>query len=143
MAGNMAIKRDLALFSWLPLVMVVSPFGLWIVEQWLPYPYIWEELFKLAVVIRVGKTWKGKVGLIYLGLLAALWAGSETILTIMNHVLVPSGEPLIERVLLTIPMHITTFLLIALATRKRQWQWGLAGAILIHWWFNWWVALRG
>jgi hypothetical protein len=39
----------------LPLVGAFSVFPLWLIEQFLPWPWLIEELFKLFVVLKIRK----------------------------------------------------------------------------------------
>jgi hypothetical protein len=109
---------------------LVSPFFILLIENFLPYPYVIEELFKFFLAKWASST---KVAVI-LGLLFSI---SEAIFYSMN-----PNAPL-YRILFVAPMHITTILImqyfsnvIQLRHKKNLWPVGLLLAILIHYLFN-------
>ena len=109
---------------------LVSPFFILLIENFLPYPYVIEELFKFFLAKWASST---KVAVI-LGLLFSI---SEAIFYSMN-----PNAPL-YRILFVAPMHITTILImqyflnvIQLRHKKNLWPIGLLLAILIHYLFN-------
>ena len=103
---------------------LVFPFFILLVESFLPYPYVIEELFKFFLAKWASST---KVAVI-LGLLFSI---SEAIFYSMN-----PNAPL-YRILFVAPMHITTILIMQYFIRKKNlWPVGLLLAILIHYLFN-------
>jgi len=102
----------------LVLWMAVLPFGLWFIEQVLPFPAVVEELAKALVVYRVAG-WKPAFGL------GLVFGFSETVLFTLN------TFDLWQRLLLTVPMHGLTA-----AVMVRFGKPGLVLAILIHYLFN-------
>lgn len=103
---------------------LVFPFFILLIENFLPYPYVVEELFKFFLARKSGST---KVAII----LGILFSVSEAVLYVLN----PSAP--LYRVLIVTPMHITTILVMHYFNQKRNlWPLGLLLAILIHYLFN-------
>ena len=106
------------------LLALIFPFFILLIENFLPYPHIVEELFKFYLAKKASST---KIAII-LGLLFSL---SEASFYVMN-----PGAPL-YRVLIVAPMHISTILVMYYFSKtKSLWPLGLFLAILIHYLFN-------
>lgn len=106
------------------LTALVFPFFLLLIENFIPYPYLIEEVFKFFLAKKASST---KTAII-LGLLFSL---SEAIFYAMN-----LNSPLYRMFVVT-PMHITTILVMQyFLKRKSMWPVGLLLAILIHYLFN-------
>ncbi len=103
---------------------LVSPFFLLLIESFLPYPYVVEEVFKFFLA-KYSSTTKTAI------ILGLLFSISEAIFYSMN----PDSS--IFRILIVTPMHITTILIMQYSTKKKNlWPIGLLLAILIHYLFN-------
>lgn len=103
---------------------LVFPFFILLIEKFLPYPYIIEEVFKFFLAKKASST---KVAII-LGLLFSI---SEAIFYVMN----PNSSFI--RFFVVTPMHITTILIMYYFSRRKSlWPIGLIFAILIHYLFN-------
>jgi hypothetical protein len=100
-----------------PLIALIGPFLLWPIEIFLPYPFIFEELLKLILVLCIIsiEPLRSRLGAgIGLGL---LFTASETILYTMNAL---SGSPsyLLERFVVTGLLHSATIVCIILGLRR-------------------------
>lgn len=106
------------------LLALVFPFFILLIENFLPYPYVVEELFKFFLAKKASSTKTA----ITLGVLFSI---SEAIFYVLN----PSAP--LYRVLIVTPMHITTILVMRYFLSKRNmWPIGLLLAILTHYLFN-------
>jgi len=112
------------------LAALIGPFFLLVVEKFLPYPYLVEEIFKFFLVKKPLDT----KTVFILGLFFSI---SEAIFYIMNPVY--SHRPMAYgiRFMAVTPMHITTLLVMNYFNQKKNlWPIGLIFAILIHYIFN-------
>ena len=124
--------------SIIPLAAAFAPLLIWPIEVFLPYPYLIEELLKAILIYFIidipGKSFQVKLAIIS----GFLFAFSETIMFIFN--LSSKGDifTLLTRLIVTIPLHVGTFLIILLPTFKNKWLiiLGLWAAIVIHYFFN-------
>lgn len=107
----------------LPLFAAIAPFVVWPIELILPYPHLIEEIVKAVLV------WCGHPKATTAVLIGAVFAFSEAVFYLFNS---PSA---LSRLVYTIPLHSSTFLILALS-RRRFFPLGLAAAILIHWLYN-------
>ena len=111
------------------IVALILPFFILLIENFLPYPYIIEELFKYYLAKSANSTKSA----IILGLLFSI---SEAIFYVMNL----NSSPI--RILIVAPMHITTILVMryflrsSFAIKKKLWPVGIIIAIIIHYLFN-------
>jgi RsiW-degrading membrane proteinase PrsW (M82 family) len=127
----------------LPLVAAIAPFFLWAVELYLPYPFIIEEaaktlmVFPLLTIDRPSE--KFKMGMV----IGFLFAISESTLYIFNIQAVGSTATLIERLILTTPLHIATTLIILVfgVKNKKLIVLGFVVAAVIHLLYNYFVRL--
>jgi hypothetical protein len=121
----------------IPLIASIVPFILWPIELFLPFPYIIEEIAKMLLILPLlGLNTRSKIKMaLIIGLIFAI---SEGVLYIFNIYLVGNVGTLLERYLLTIPLHAVTSLVILLPTLidKRLIVVGLVIAIIIHYFFN-------
>lgn len=128
MGGNLVI----------PLFAAAGVFFLWLVELFLPYPWVIEELFKFLLVWYVVKK-SGPGSRFPLVLASGLaFSISEALFYLFNYL--PQGNlaPFLIRLAITVPMHLLTFVLLYLGLRKRT-VFGLAALVLsmgLHYWFN-------
>lgn len=123
----------------IPLFALIAPFFLWPIELIFPYPHIVEELYKLVLVFFILNHTKNNSDRVKLAFISGLlFAFSESIFYMPNILLVGTYWTFLERLILTIPLHVITILLILfLGVRRREFiALGLAGAILIHYFFN-------
>lgn len=120
-----------------PLIALIGPFLLWPIEIFLPYPYIFEELLKLILVLCIVsiEPLRSRLGAgIGLGL---LFTASETVLYTMN-ALSGSSSYLLERFIFTGLLHSATIVCMILAMTKGKWG-IIAGLLLsmgIHYTYN-------
>jgi hypothetical protein len=127
---------------WVPISAAFLPFLVWPVEMLLPYPAVIEELAKgylVWLVVKQGPRAGGWQTALSIGL---LFGGSETLLYTVNAILSGSLEALVARVLLTMPMHAATVMVMYwLGQRGKIWFGvGLVLAMVMHWGFNQWVG---
>lgn len=125
----------------IPLIALMVPFLLWPIEQWLPYPAVIEELTKLGLVLLIIKNAPTKIQPAMVLSVGILFAASETLLYIVNAVHYGNLGVLGWRMMLTVPMHLATFMILYTAVKMKLWWAGLAIAILIHWSFNYLAGL--
>ena len=106
------------------LLALVFPFFILLIENFLPYPHVVEELFKFFLAKKASSTKTATI-------LGVLFSVSEAIFYALN----PSVP--LYRVLIVAPMHVTTILVMRYFLGKRNmWPIGLILAILIHYLFN-------
>ena len=117
----------------------IAPFVLWPIEIFFPYPHIVEELVKALLIfflLKSNNTFQKVSGSISIGFLFGL---AENLLYLLN-----SGtiEIRLLRFMLTMPLHITTFLIILLSIliNKRLIFLGIILAGLVHYFFNIYVS---
>lgn len=122
----------------IPIYAAITPFFLWPIEFFLPYPYIIEEIAKTILVFFILKehTLKKKVLLTLLA--GLLFSISESVLYIFNFALVGDSSAIVTRLLLTIPLHTLTILIILVPALidKKLLPLGIILTILIHYYFN-------
>jgi RsiW-degrading membrane proteinase PrsW (M82 family) len=124
-----------------------TPYLLWPVELFLPYPYIVEEIAKAILVLILLRIEDDRKTQIYVALgIGACFAFTESVFYIFNISLVGSIYTYFLRLLLTIPLHSITTLIIFLVTtmnqdKKRYLVTGVFIAGVIHFLFNF-VVLR-
>ncbi|MEN8252804.1 MAG: PrsW family glutamic-type intramembrane protease [Patescibacteria group bacterium] len=125
------------------LVLIFSlfgPFFLLPLEQFLPWPHIFEELFKLIVVVFLvrAENQNKKNYFIYLILAAAIFSTSESILYLMNFFLLWNIDNLFSRLILTSLLHLTTSIIIYFGVKsgKGRTLFALLFAIVIHYLYN-------
>lgn len=119
-----------------PLLALFLPFMLWPVEWLLPYPAFIEETAKLVIVVWVVRNTPSKMQTAMVLGCGILFAASETLLYIVNAAQYGNLAVLGWRLILTVPMHVLTFMILLWAVKVRLWWAGLALAMLIHWGFN-------
>lgn len=126
------------MISLVPLIAAFSPFLVWPIELVLPYPYIVEEVLKAILILFLLdiKSKSSQVKTVFAA--GVLFALSETVLYIFNLSLKGDIYTLLTRLLLTIPLHVGTFLIILLPTFKKKWLvvFGLWVAVMVHYFFN-------
>ena len=110
---------------------LIFPFFILLIENFLPYPYVVEELFKFFLAKKANST---KTAIV----LGFLFSVSEAVFYVFNPTYVLSPLYFVLRLTLVSAMHITTILVIYyFIKRKSVWPLGLLLAILIHYLFNW------
>ncbi len=118
---------------------LISPFILWPIEIFFPYPHIVEELAKALLIIFIlllPKTSQKIYGAILIGFLFGL---SENFLYLFSP---GTTQTHLLRFVLTMPLHIVTTLVILLPALifKRLIFLGIILAIFIHYFFNIYVS---
>lgn len=109
---------------------LVSPFFLLLIEKYIPYPYIIEEIFKFYLAKKSDSTKSA----IILGILFSL---SESIFYVFNPSYILNPKLFIARITLVSAMHATTIIVMYYFLNKNKlWPIGLALAITIHYMFN-------
>jgi RsiW-degrading membrane proteinase PrsW (M82 family) len=125
-----------------PLIAAILPFILWPIEYFLPYPHLIEELAKAALVYYLAKELTGSHLIKEALIIGFVFSITETVLFLLN--ILPTGDSttLALRLLMTTPLHILTTLIIAIPTaiNKKFLPFGLLGAILVHYFFNFFVG---
>lgn len=126
----------------IPLSASIAPFLIWPIELIFPYPYIIEELFKGLLVVFILRSSDNKERIRLAILVGLFFAFSESVLYMSNILLVGTVWTFIQRLLLTVPLHVITTLLILLSgmRKKRFLGLGILGAMLLHYLFNLLVA---
>jgi len=121
-----------------PLLALIAPFVVWPIELILPYPHIIEELAKAVLVFTLlnlpERLEKIKLAI----LIGVLFAFSESVLYLFNIQLVGSMRTYFVRLLVTIPLHVITTLIILLPALKNKKLIivGVLLAFLVHYLFN-------
>lgn len=112
------------------LTALVGPFFLLLVEKFLPYPYVIEEIFKFFLAKKANSIKTA----ITLGFLFSL---SESVFYIINPSFQLSPMAYIVRFIMVTLMHVSTILVMQYFIKKKSlWLIGLILAILIHYLFN-------
>ena len=126
------------------LLALASPFLLLPIEKFLPYPHFIEETVKLIVVVMIIKAERQAKENLWVWVFTAgfLFAVSESILYLMNIFALGNFMLLPQRLLLTGILHTSTMMLMYFLGRKNYagLAVGFVGAVLIHYFFNLWVA---
>lgn len=119
-----------------PLLAAAAPFILWPVELLFPYPYIWEEIYKLGLVVlaKKEKPPARRQVLKSVLLLGLVFSFSENIFYLFNTFQLNSWEFFIKRLILTSLLHTSTCLILAYIPL------GLVFSILIHYFYNRWIG---
>lgn len=123
----------------LPLMALIAPFLVWLIELILPYPYIVEELIKVVFVFYILNLVSRQKQIQLAILIGLLFSLSETILYFFNFSQLSSPLPLlVKRFLLTSAMHSLTMIVILLPTfiNKKLIFLGVVFAVLIHYFYN-------
>ncbi|PIP74747.1 MAG: hypothetical protein CO135_02790 [Candidatus Levybacteria bacterium CG_4_9_14_3_um_filter_35_16] len=122
----------------IPLFASMAPFLIWPAELVFPYPYIVEELVKGLLVFFILKSPNDTTRIRLAVLVGLLFAFSESVLYMSNILLVGTLWTFIERLLLTVPLHVATTLLILFSGMKKQkfLPLGLIAGMILHYFFN-------
>ncbi len=108
------LQKSSSLALIIPLFAAILPFVVWPIEYLFPYPFVIEEVAKALLIypllVLVSLTDKIKL-VVIVGILFAL---SESVLFIFNILLVGDASTIFLRLLLTIPLHVFTALIILL-----------------------------
>lgn len=121
------------------LFAAILPFFLWPIEMLLPYPFIVEELAKALLVYWILVSVSGKSTQIKIAILVGvLFSFSESILYLVNILQVGNGWTIVQRLLLTTPLHVITILIMLFfgMWKKTYLILGVLLAMLLHYWFN-------
>jgi len=119
-----------------------TPYLIWPIELFLPYPFIIEEIAKAILVLILLRLEEDKKTGIYVALgMGACFAFTESVFYIFNIALVGNISTYLLRLALTIPLHsVTTLIIFLTATinkeRKRYIVAGVVIAGVIHYIFN-------
>jgi len=115
---------------------LISPFFILLIENFLPYPYVIEELFKFFLAKKANSS---KIAII----LGLMFSVSEAIFYVFNPVYSLNLTAYGIRLMAVSSMHVTTILVmyyfsneIQLRHKRFLWPVGLILAILIHYLFN-------
>ena len=126
------------------LLALASPLLLLPVEKFLPYPHFIEEAVKLVIVVMMIKTEKQtkKSLWVWVFLAGFLFTVSESILYLINIFALGNYMLFPKRLVLTGGLHTGTVMLMYLLGRKKYagLAVGFVGAVVIHYFFNLWVA---
>lgn len=121
-----------------PLLALIAPFIVWPIELILPYPYVVEELVRGILVYTLldlpDRLTKIKLAI----LIGVLFAFSESVLFLFNIQMVGNIQTYFVRLLVTIPLHVITTLVILLPALKDKKLIivGVLLASLVHYLFN-------
>lgn len=121
-----------------PLFALIAPFIVWPIELILPYPHIIEELAKAVLVFTLLNLPERLTKIKLAILIGVLFAFSESVLYLFNIQLVGNIQTYFVRLLVTIPLHVITTLIILLPALKNKKLIivGVVFASLIHYFFN-------
>ncbi len=121
-----------------PLLALIAPFVVWPIELILPYPYIIEELAKAILVFTLLNLPERLTKIKLAILIGVLFAFSESVLYLFNIQLVGNIQTYFIRLLVTIPLHVITTLIILLPALKNKKLIivGVIFASLVHYLFN-------
>ncbi len=111
---------------------LIFPFFILLIENFLPYPYIIEELFKFFLA-KKSKTVTSAI------ILGVLFSFSEGVFYFLNpsYSIITDFTKSILRLAIVTPMHTTTILIMWYFSRKKKmWPLGIFLAIAIHYLFN-------
>lgn len=124
-----------------PLLALIAPFVVWPIELILPYPHIIEELAKAILVFTLLNLPERLTKIKLAILIGVLFAFSESVLYLFNIQLVGSIQTYFVRLLVTIPLHVITTLIILLPALKNKKLIivGVLFASLVHYLFNFYI----
>lgn len=115
------------------------PFLLVFVEVVFPFPFIVEELAKLIMImILVRKVGVQNLTIASIAMIGLIFGLSETVFYVTNAFALGSISFIAIRLVVTVPMHIlTTIIMFIIGRRKRAW-WIVAylAGMLVHYVFN-------
>ncbi|KKP72455.1 MAG: hypothetical protein UR68_C0015G0016 [Candidatus Roizmanbacteria bacterium GW2011_GWA2_35_19] len=122
----------------LPLVALIAPFLVFLIEFYLPYPHFVEEIIKAIFIYFIIQipSFNTKIKLtLIVGISFAL---SETVFYLFNFFMLDSIAPLFLRLILTALLHSTTMIVMLLSTfiNKRFLLLGMILSVLIHYFYN-------
>jgi hypothetical protein len=123
----------------IPLFASMAPFLVWPLELVFPYPYVVEELAKGVFVLFILSSPSNSPAKIRVAVLVGfLFAFSESVMYMNNILLVGTLGTLVQRLLLTIPLHTVTMLIILFSGMKKKalLPLGIIAAMLLHYFFN-------
>lgn len=109
-----------------------APFPLWLIETFLPYPHIIEELFKFFVVKHTPKKNFWYFPLI----LGVVFSLSETVLYVINFFALGNFSQLPLRLITTTLLHTSLFFLQYYSRNSRSRYFSLILAIILHFLYN-------
>ena len=117
---------------------LVAPFLVFIIELFLPYPYIVEEAIKAILVFQLIDLKNKKNQLTITVFMGILFSLTETVFYFFNFFMLTSLTPLIERLVLTTLLHTFTIVIILLSTwiNKKLLPIGVLLAMVIHYIYN-------
>jgi hypothetical protein len=121
-----------------PLLAAISPFLLWPVEIFLPYPYVFEELVKAFLILPILKMEKKSDQAVLVLATGAIFALSEAVLYLSNIFLVGDISTFGARLAVTLPFHALTAFVIWLpaSLNKKFVVFGFIAAMGMHYAFN-------
>ena len=121
-----------------PLLSAMGPLILWPIELVLPYPYIVEEVFKGIIIYMILGVAVRRTREKLVILSAVLFSLSESVMYLFNIALVGNTDTFLLRLLLTIGMHLSTFLIIYLLaeTNRKLLPFGVFAGFGIHFLYN-------
>jgi len=124
-----------------PLLALIAPFVVWPIELILPYPHVIEELAKAFLVYTLldhpNRLTKIKLAI----LIGVLFAFSESGFFLFNIQMVGNIQTYFVRLLVTIPLHVITTIIILLPALKNK-KLIIVGVILaslVHYFFNYYI----
>lgn len=123
----------------IPLFALIAPFLIWPLELVFPYPHIAEEIVKgIFAYFILNSSGENKTKIKLAITVGFIFAFSESVMYMSNIFLVGTLWTLIERLLLTIPLHtITTLIILFSGMRKKALlPLGIIAAMLLHYYFN-------
>lgn len=121
----------------IPFYALIAPFIVWPIEYVLPYPFVIEEIAKAVIVYLIPAATSKKQGIKLALLIGLLFGLTETVIYIFN-ILSGGTVSFWGRILLTVPMHTLTPLVVYLTSykNKKLIVVGAFLAIIIHYLFN-------
>jgi hypothetical protein len=122
-----------------PLVALIAPFLVFIIEQPLPYPYIVEELAKAVfayLILSEDSLGMKKIG--FAALIALLFSLSETVLYLFNLYVSNTVTVVFQRLIFTSSMHAVTLVIMVTVgmVNKKYLPLGILLGVIIHYSYN-------
>ncbi len=121
-----------------PLMALIAPFLVWIIEIYLPYPYLIEEFIKLILILNLKSISSVRKRIILGLILGLMFSLSENVFYFMNFITINSPFNFLIRFLLTTILHLLTISLINIffIFNKKLIILGFSFAVLIHYLYN-------
>lgn len=139
MTTNNHSENKIIITVLLPLMALVAPFLVFLIEIYLPYPHIIEEIVKAIFVVLIINNISGTKLILKLGILTGFFfAASESALYLFNFLQLASPWLILQRVVLTSLLHSGTIIIMLIFgfINKKLLPLGVILGIYIHYLYN-------